>query len=147
MRNRACGPSKGRRRKSQPGKRRAPTPARCNRVSRNRLECTRGRASGLCAVPRISVYSGERNIHRTDRNAPGYTSFHSCPTCQRDSRYSVRARDTIARCVTSVEHETKSGLDRKRALLLPGRSAPRRKFTPGSCEQLTNLLDIIIYAA
>lgn len=71
------------------------------------LECTHGTRGGF-VLSWISVYSSGYDVHKEDRNAPGYTSLHSCKySLARASLVTERARDDCsARVCAYVSPET-----------------------------------------
>lgn len=85
-----------------------------------RSECAR--CTGF-VVSWISVYSGEHNVHKEDRNALGYTSLHSCTRWRAILVTAVTEYEAIARCV-SPEHET----------ILFGSASPKKRSPHYPCK-------------
>lgn len=94
----------------------------------------------------ISVYSGEHNVHKEDRNALSYTSLHSC-TCWRAilvTAWQPSTRRLLDVCHPNMRRNLDSiSLGRQKAVAVPCKA---RGEPCTACEKLSNLLDIIIYA-
>lgn len=123
----------------------------------HRMGTGRGRARGKAsAVPWISVYSGERNVHRRDRNSLE-PPLHSCPArLTRLSRYGATTRNATTRNAKTIprvavrQSNEKRDLDSTiassschRAGCLPSPGRPRLAEKPKNPSRLRTASELV----